>query len=174
MDVVLRGDQAEMSMRWNALSTGTSQVDQPEQPEQRAGKGLRFLHSAFRWALGFTLVVALLQLAIVWVSEPVALFSSAPFLFDFSYYYVAALTLRLNPHANIYDPRVMPAVAHAHRLFIGKGAGTFNYPLLLPIALIPLTLLAFPWAAPLAPMAGTGDVKLNSRWARFAPAPQSR
>jgi Glycosyltransferase family 87 len=139
-----------MGVRQNALSTVENQTGQLDHEVKRASnqflRGRMYL--AFRWLLRATLVTTLLQMALLWFLKPVEiLFITTPFLIDFSYYYVAALSLRLNPHANIFDPRLMPAVAHAHRLFIGKGAGTFNYPLLLPIALIPLTLLAFPWAA---------------------------
>lgn len=135
-------------MQRNALSTDDNQTVQSERPARQMGnRRSRYLYLFFRLSLGVTLIIALLQLTIAWVVEPIAVLSSAPFLFDFSYYYVAALTLRLNPHANIYDPRVMPAMAHARHLFIGVGAGTFNYPLLLPIALMPLTLLSFPLAA---------------------------
>lgn len=143
------GVQALMGMKWNAHSTAESQVDQLGGSAKRADNhhGLVSLYRVFRLSLRLTLAMALFQVLLVWALQPVVILFSVPFLFDFSYYYVAALSLRLNLHANIYDPRVMPAIAHAHRLFIGKGAGTFNYPLLLPIALIPLTLLAFPWAA---------------------------
>ncbi len=92
--------------------------------------------------------MALFQVLLVWALQPAVMLFSVPFLYDFSYYYVAATALRLNPHTNLYDPRVMPALAHARHLFLGKGDNsTLPYPLLLPIALIPLTLLAFPWAA---------------------------
>lgn len=104
-------------------------------------------YTIFRGLLSAALVITLLQMLLLWVLKPVELLFGAPLLVDFSFYYIAALSLRLNLHANIYDPRWLPAVAHAYRLFIVKGAGTFNYPLLLPIVLIPLTLLAYPWAA---------------------------
>lgn len=61
--------------------------------------------------------------------------------YDFSFYYVAALALRDNPSANIYDPHVLTTVAaHYH---IPLGVGVFQYPLVLPIFFILLTLIPF-------------------------------
>jgi hypothetical protein len=104
-------------------------------------------YGAYRWLLRGFLGIAVLQALAMWFIIPLGVMTSPPFMTDFSYYYVAALALRLNPHANLYDPRLLPAVAHAHHLYLFTAAGTFNYPLLLPIALMPLTLLSFDIAA---------------------------
>jgi len=61
--------------------------------------------------------------------------------YDFSFYYVAALALRDNPHANIYDQHVLAAAATQHHVFLGTGV--FQYPPLLPILFIPLTHVSF-------------------------------
>lgn len=61
--------------------------------------------------------------------------------YDFSDYFDAGLALRLNPHANVYDPHVLAVVAAQHGLFLGTGV--FQYPLLLPIIFIPISHLPF-------------------------------
>ncbi len=104
-------------------------------------------YGAYRWLLRGFLGIGVLQALAVWVIIPLEILTRPPVMYDFSYYYVAALALRLDSHANIYDPSLMPSVAHAHHLFLYTAAGTFNYPLLLPLALIPLTLLSFDIAA---------------------------
>ena len=104
-------------------------------------------YAGFRWLLRILLANAAVQVVALWLIGPITLATTPIALFDFTYYYVAALTLRLNPHANIYDPRVMPAVASAHHIVMSSAPGPFGYPLLLPIALIPLSYLSFQAAA---------------------------
>ena len=65
--------------------------------------------------------------------------------YDFSFYYDAGLALRLDRHANVYDPQVLATVAAQHGLFLGTGV--FQYPLLLPIVFIPITHLSMDNAA---------------------------
>jgi len=65
--------------------------------------------------------------------------------YDFSFYYDAALAYRDNSHANIYDPRVLQAAAHAHHVFL--GVGVYQYPPLLPLLVMPLTFVGFQTAS---------------------------
>lgn len=102
-------------------------------------------YTGFRWLLRITLSVTVLQVLLQWFMAPVLRVIAPTPLYDFSFYYVAALALRENPHVNIYDLSVMPAVANAHHLFLAPGQ--LAYPLLLPIALIPLTLVSFETAS---------------------------
>ena len=57
--------------------------------------------------------------------------------YDYSFYFDAGYALRLNRHANVYDPHVLATVAAQHGLFLGTGV--FQYPLLLPILFIPIS-----------------------------------
>lgn len=57
--------------------------------------------------------------------------------YDYSFYFDAGFALRLNRHANVYDPNVLATVAAQHGLFLGTGV--FQYPLLLPILFIPIS-----------------------------------
>jgi hypothetical protein len=95
--------------------------------------------------------IMLIQFAVqvisMYIITPITVGTNSLALFDFTYYYVGALTLRLNPHANIYDPHVMPAIASAYHVPLSLSPGPFNYPLLLPIALIPLTIFSFQTAS---------------------------
>jgi hypothetical protein len=93
------------------------------------------------------LMQSAVQAISLYIIAPITVGANSLALFDFTYYYVGALTLRLNPHANIYDPRVMPAVASAYHIPLSLSPGPFNYPLLLPIALIPLSLFSFQTAS---------------------------
>lgn len=61
--------------------------------------------------------------------------------YDFRVYYAAALALRANPHANIFDLHLLQQVALAH------GATppivVYTYPPLLAILMLPLTLVSY-------------------------------
>lgn len=61
--------------------------------------------------------------------------------FDFSSYYAAALALRSNPHADIFNIHVLEAATAAHHLPF--GGVTYLYPPFLAVIIIPLTLLPF-------------------------------
>ncbi|HEU5441511.1 MAG TPA: glycosyltransferase family 87 protein [Ktedonobacterales bacterium] len=61
--------------------------------------------------------------------------------YDFSAYYVAALALRDNLSANVYDPHLLATVAAQHHVYFNFGV--FQYPLLLPIVFILLTFIPF-------------------------------
>lgn len=100
-------------------------------------------YRGFRWLLRIMLIQFAVQVISLCIIAPITVGTTSIALFDFTYYYVAALTLRLNPHANIYDPRIMPAIASAYHVPMSLSPGPFNYPLLLPIALIPLSLFSF-------------------------------
>ncbi|HEX8728446.1 MAG TPA: glycosyltransferase family 87 protein [Ktedonobacterales bacterium] len=104
-------------------------------------------YRGFRWLLRIMLMQSVVQAISLYIIAPITVGANSLALFDFTYYYVGALTLRLNPHANIYDPRVMPAVASAYHIPLSLSPGPFNYPLLLPIALIPLSLFSFQTAS---------------------------
>lgn len=60
--------------------------------------------------------------------------------YDFTIYYTAALALRGNPAANIYDAHVLVSVAHAHHIVLST-VSSYVYPPVLALALIPLTVL---------------------------------
>jgi hypothetical protein len=83
--------------------------------------------------------------ALSWLAKAVSFWRDGQGTFDFSFYYDVALALRDNLHANIYDPHLIQSVANAHHVFL--GAGVYHYPPVLPILLIPLTLLSFTDAA---------------------------
>lgn len=100
-------------------------------------------YGGFRWLLRIMLLQFAVQVIWLFIITPITVGTNSLALFDFTYYYVGALTLRLNPHANIYDPHVMPAIASAYHIPLSLSPGPFNYPLLLPIALIPLSLFSF-------------------------------
>ncbi len=102
-------------------------------------------YTGFRWLLLALLGVTLAEMAVLMIVLPIPFAIVSPHLYDFSYYYDAALALRLNPHANIYDPNLVSALAHARHLFY--PGGVLGYPLLLPILVIPLTLFSFHIAA---------------------------
>lgn len=93
------------------------------------------------------LLVAMISLAVVrFVTFALDILTASYTGYDFSVYYAAALALRDNVHANIFDPRLLQAAAHAH------GAATpaviYTYPPLLAVLLLPLTL--FPYHVALA------------------------
>jgi hypothetical protein len=97
----------------------------------------RLLRATFEVALVVVAGIA----ALSWLAKAVSFWRVGQGTFDFSFYYDVALALRDNPHANIYDPRLIQSVANAHHVFL--GAGVYHYPPVLPILLIPLTLLSF-------------------------------
>lgn len=103
-------------------------------------------YAGFRWLLGTMLFLGICGVFLQWIVMPILTVVLPAHLFDFSYYYVAALALLENPHVNVYDPHVLPSVALAHHLKYVAG-GRFDYPLLLPIALIPLALFSYQTAA---------------------------
>jgi glycosyl transferase family 87 len=119
------GDVAE-----EALPAGTTGTSAPI-------GGLPPARLLLRIVLGAIAAAALLQWAYILLFDVKAYFG----YYDFSFYYVAALALRDNPHANVYDPHVLRAVADTHHVFLGDAF--FQYPLLLPILLVPLTFLSF-------------------------------
>jgi hypothetical protein len=79
--------------------------------------------------------------AVHWLSHTLTGLASGLGSYDFSFYYDAAWAIRANPQANIYDPAVLQAAATAHHAFLGEGV--YQYPPLLPILLLPLTLLSY-------------------------------
>jgi hypothetical protein len=99
------------------------------------------LRATFQVALALIAGIAVLS----WLAKAISFWREGQGTFDFSFYYDVALALRDNPHANIYDPRLIQSVANAHHVFL--GAGVYHYPPVLPILLIPLTLLSFTDAA---------------------------
>jgi hypothetical protein len=86
---------------------------------------------------GLLIAVALVH----WLSHMLTGLAGGLGSYDFSFYYDAAWALRANPQANIYDPAVLQAAAAAHHAFLGTGV--YQYPPLLPILLLPLTLLSY-------------------------------
>ncbi|MGH7085069.1 MAG: glycosyltransferase family 87 protein [Acetobacteraceae bacterium] len=61
--------------------------------------------------------------------------------YDFSVYYAAALALRDNLHANIFDLHLLRAVAAAHGATLPTVI--YTYPPLLAVLLLPLTILPY-------------------------------
>lgn len=113
-------------------------------------------YTGFRWLMRIMLGLVVLQICLQWIITPILLIvlpsqeflpPHSYYLLDFSFYYVAAYALRENPHVNLYSPLVLPAVAHTHHLFYDVAEGRFDYPLLLPILLIPLAFFTFQTAA---------------------------
>ncbi|WIG58495.1 MAG: hypothetical protein OJF49_001241 [Ktedonobacterales bacterium] len=62
--------------------------------------------------------------------------------YDFSSYYAAAYALRLDPHANIYDPAVLARAGAAAHVLVNPPL-PYTYPPLFAILLSPFTLLSF-------------------------------
>ncbi len=93
------------------------------------------------------LLLAMLTAAGVvrWCVDLVANGASYLGTYDFSFYYDAALAYRDNIHANIYDPHLLRATADAHHVFL--GVGVYQYPPLLPLVFLPLTLVSFQTAS---------------------------
>lgn len=120
--------------------TGLMRADSSVASERRPASGESAAPPA-RVLLGALLDLLLVAAVVRWIVTAVTDVTSKLGIYDFSFYYVEALALRENPHANIYDPRVLRAVADAHHLFLPPGQ--FQYPPLLPILTIPLTALSF-------------------------------
>jgi hypothetical protein len=101
----------------------------------------RLLRATFHVALYLVAAIASLS----WLANAVSFWRDGQGTYDFSFYYDVALALRDNSHANIYDPHLLQSVANAHHAFL--GAGVYHYPPVLPILLMPFTLLSFTAAA---------------------------
>jgi Glycosyltransferase family 87 len=83
--------------------------------------------------------------SIVWWIGQAAAFLKDPGGYDFCIYFAAALALRDNPHANVFDLHVIQAAAQAHHAVVPLAP--YLYPPLLAIALGPLTRLPYIQAA---------------------------
>src|SRR5690349_23024456 len=102
---------------------------------------------------GESLARALLRVALVgflavavalWLYRAASLLGDNRVGFDFRPYFAAALALRDNPSANIYDLHVLRAAALAHGA--PPPVAIYLYPPLLAVLLLPLTLLPPPAA----------------------------
>ncbi|MFI5271665.1 MAG: glycosyltransferase 87 family protein [Ktedonobacterales bacterium] len=102
--------------------------------------GTRGVISA-RMLLRVTLLLIAAGALMQWWMTVLSYYVSFNGFYDFSFYYDAALALRANPHANLYDPHVLAAVAAQHHVFLGTGV--FQYPPLLPIIFIPISHVSF-------------------------------
>lgn len=88
------------------------------------------------------LLVLLAAVALLECATFVAQALSYPKLgFDFSIYFAAALALRDNPHANIYDLHTLQAAAAGHHAYLPSAL--YLYPPHLAVLLIPLTALPY-------------------------------
>ena len=111
----------------------TDPIIQPDADSARTGGPL--LRAALRMALVLLLGVAVLR----WLGDAVQILRDPNGGFDFISYYAAALALRDNPAANIYDLHTLQMAALAHH---AAYPGTrYMYPPLLAVALMPLTWL---------------------------------
>lgn len=101
-------------------------------PPQSGGPLLR---AALRMVLVLLLGVAVVR----WLGDAVQILRDPHGGFDFIAYYAAALALRDNPAANIYNLHTLQVAALAHHATV---PGTrYMYPPLLAVALLPLTWL---------------------------------
>src|SRR5579872_5356602 len=82
-----------------------------------------------------------------WVMQSATMIISREGTPDFSDYFTAALILRDNIHAHLYDPQLLRATANLHHTFLVKNFAFYLYPPLLAILMIPLTFLPFMTAA---------------------------
>lgn len=111
----------------------TSSRGETVRPAGQSGSPL--LRAAVRMALTMTLGVAVLR----WLGDAIVILRDPNGGFDFISYYAAALALRDNPAANIYDLHVLQSAALAHH---AAYPGTrYMYPPLLAVVLMPLTWL---------------------------------
>ncbi len=92
-----------------------------------------------RALLRVALVVFLAATVALWLYRAASLLGDSRVGFDFRPYFAAALALRDNPSANIYDPHVLRAAALAHGA--PPPVAIYLYPPLLAVLLLPLTLL---------------------------------
>lgn len=115
--------------------------------ESGNGNGNRPVETGGRVSVRTLLLVVLgailAQAAYHWLVNIVIDFSPNESVYDFSVYYAAALALRGNPHANIFDPNVLRAAASVHGAFLMPVATLYLYPPLLAILMIPLTTISF-------------------------------
>jgi len=98
-----------------------------------AGESLA--RALLRVALALFLAVAVA----LWLYRAASLLGDSRVGFDFRPYFAAALALRDNPSANIYDLHVLRAAALAHGAT--PPVAIYLYPPLLAVLLLPLTLL---------------------------------
>lgn len=90
-----------------------------------------------RAALRMILVLLLGIAALRWLGDAIQILRETNGGFDFTFYYAAALAVRDNPAANIYDLHVLQMAVLAHH---APNPGTpYMYPPFLAVALIPLT-----------------------------------
>jgi hypothetical protein len=97
--------------------------------------------------LRFALFALGLVAAVPWLTNQLGAFTHGQGVYDLSVYYAAALALRDNAHANIYDPAVLQRAAALHGAYLMPVATLYLYPPLLAIAFIPLTVVSFNAAA---------------------------
>lgn len=84
---------------------------------------------------------------IQWIMQSATMVISRQGAPDFSVYFTAALILRDNLHANLYDPHLLRATANLHHTYLVKRFALYLYPPLLAILTIPLTFFSFLTAA---------------------------
>lgn len=121
----------------NSLSAGA-----PDGRAERPGA----LNASALLRVGCALLLCVAAIRIVQIAVG-ALTSSSSGTYDFSVYFVAALALRDNIHANIFDPAVIRATAAAHQSYLMDANAAYLYPPLLAFVFIPLTYISFAHAA---------------------------
>ena len=113
-------------------------------PDERGRESVPPTRYLFRLLLMIALIPSIYQ----WLVHVVIAFTPGTNgIYDLSVYYAAALALRDNAHANIYNPDVLRAAASAHGAFLMPVATLYLYPPLLAILTIPLTLMSLTSAA---------------------------
>lgn len=121
-----------------ALEAGVAERARQEPPRRDAAvRRERLLRAGLNILLTAMVTLAVLQCILFTLD-----ILGAPYTgYDFSIYYAAAVALRENVHANIFDLHLLQAVALAHGA--PKPAAIYTYPPLLAILLIPLTFFSY-------------------------------
>jgi glycosyl transferase family 87 len=121
-------------MREATTATGDS-LPAPSAQPVRLPPGARLALS-----LGSLVVIALVGGR--WLLHVIGAFHTIAGRYDFSTYYAAAYALRLDPHANIYNPAVLASAGAAAHVLVQPPLA-YTYPPLFAILLSPFTLFSF-------------------------------
>jgi alpha-1,2-mannosyltransferase len=121
-------------MREATTATGDSQSAPSAQPAH--------LPPAARLALSLGSLVVIALVVGRWLLHVYGAFHTIAGRYDFSTYYAAAYALRLDPHANIYDPTLLARAGAAAHVLVQPPLA-YTYPPLFAILLSPFTLLSF-------------------------------
>lgn len=120
--------RADTQMAGEATTASETLVD-----EAMSGGEEAILRLTARLVPGFLIGVAVVQ----WIFNTISFIAKPGHEVDFNIYYTAALALRSNVHANIYDLNVLRGVAAAHHLKV-LPEFPYLYPPFLAIVMQPL------------------------------------